>query len=215
MGVLATGSRTRLRLVSIVGLGLLAGCGQPPVPPMVAVPIPDPSSASASASASRTPSPTPSSTATRVAHRTEGSTTPFPTPCTRGAGLQLEWSGVDPALGNRYLALAVTNCTTASFRLPATVPVRPHDAAGAPVPVSLDWQPPQGSLTLAPKEVAYLRMHWLSNGRCEMGATTMDVTVGGASSTVEDCFQLGDYQTETAGSDISSVIDFSWGRTPS
>ncbi len=196
MGGLATGSRARLRLVSIVALGLLAGCGQPPSP-MVAVPIPDPSSAS------------------RTTHRTEGSTTPFPAPCTRDAGLQLEWSGVDPALGNRYLALAVTNCTTAPFRLPATVPVRPHDAAGAPVPVSLDWQPPQGSLTLAPKEVAYLRMHWLSNGRCEMGATTMDVTVGGTSSTKEDCFQLGDYQTETAGSDISSVIDFSWGRTPS
>lgn len=56
-----------------------------------------------------------------------------------------------------------------------------------------------------------LQLHWLSNGRCERGASALEVTVDGTTGHVDDCLQLGGMNDLTGE---PSVADAQWAPTP-
>lgn len=180
-------------MVSLLLACALSGCGQAPnTGPQAAVPSKDASLAPA------TPSPT-----------------GWPPSCDGAStGHRLAWSPVDAGLGHRYLTLAVRNCGPGTITLPERPTSTVRDAAGRPLALRMDWQKATRSLDLAKGEVAYLSLHWLSNGHCEQGAASLTATVLGETVTASECLQLGDFETEEASSDISSTVRVGWTASP-
>ncbi|GAA1398314.1 DUF4232 domain-containing protein [Luteococcus peritonei] len=121
---------------------------------------------------------------------------------------------LDAGLGHRYLGLAVRNCGQEAIVLPARPAVVARDARGGAVLLRMDWQAATRPLRLDTGEVGYLSLHWLGNGHCEQGASSITATLLGESVTAAGCLQLGDFETEEAGSDISSVVRLGWTASP-
>lgn len=121
------------------------------------------------------------------------------------------FSPVEAASGNRYLSIQVRNCGSR----PATVPQKPVITArgkdGDRVAVQWDWRAPRTSRVVAAGHFVSLQLHWLSNGRCERGASAFDMVVGGQTAHLDDCLQLGGLDDITGG---PAAADATWAPAP-
>lgn len=199
-------------MVGLLLAGALAGCGQGlGMGPRAAIPSED------SSRAPVRPTPTAGPSTVRVGPRPgeQAETGTWPPTCEGAStGQRLAWSPVDAGLGHRYLTLAVRNCGPGTLTLPERPTPMARDAVGRALALRMDWQKATRSLDLARGEVAYLSLHWLSNGHCEQGAASLRTTVVGETVTATGCLQLGDFETEEASSDISSTIRVGWTASP-
>lgn len=107
-------------------------------------------------------------------------------PLCRAAELSARLSQVEPAAGNRYAELLLTNTGHASCRTYGYVGLQLHDRAGRPLPTRVDREPEPGpvSLVLAPGRSAWTRLHWgavpgqaeSQTGPCEPEPASLVVT---------------------------------------
>jgi hypothetical protein len=115
-----------------------------------------------------------------------------PASCDGAAELAIGFSIVDAAAGSRYLGVEMLNCSDAPVTLsePPTFATSTLDG----IDIDVEWEASPGSAsapTIEPGESAKLELSWQSNGRCERGAQVLEVSIAGASGTIEDCLQLG------------------------
>lgn len=121
------------------------------------------------------------------------------------------FSPVEAASGNRYLSIQVRNCGTQSATVPQQPAITVRAADGDRVAVQWDWRAPESSRVVAAGHFVSLQLHWLSNGRCERGASALDMVVGGQTAHVDDCLQLGGLDDVTGQ---PTVADAMWAPAP-
>lgn len=181
-----------LAAAAAAALALLAGCASPeqPVPAVTGDdpdrPIGGPTEAAGD------PAPTPEDWWT-APPRSE----PIPAAC-GDADAAFGFGVVDAAAGSRYLVVTVANCGDAPLALTSPPTIRLADAAGEPVAVAVEHSggaDPEPA-TVEPGGEAYLHLRWASNGRCERGASRLEIALGDGSGRLEDCLQLGPGQDE-------------------
>lgn len=164
----------------------LTGCGGQGTAPR---PAP---SGSASGSVSAPPAPTvaPQRPPATTAHAGTPAAPSGPsgggTPWCATAGLRVAVHGLQPAAGNRYAAVSVTNTSSHSCRTQGYPGLQLVDGAGHPVPTTVVREPAATArpLTLTPGASAWARLHWsavagpgdATSGSCQPVAASAEVT---------------------------------------
>ncbi|WP_446663793.1 hypothetical protein [Flexivirga sp. B27] len=118
---------------------------------------------------------------------------------------------VQPASGNRFLSVQLRNCSDRSRSVPDTPAIVVRDAAGKTVAVQWDWRDPKIARDVDPGHDIYLRLHWLSSGRCDRGATSLEMAIGDSTARLTDCLQLGGLSGVTGE---PAAADATWAGAP-
>lgn len=119
---------------------------------------------------------------------------PVEAECVDRENLAFGFSNVDAATGDRYLTVTVINCTPRPVTIPPTVPLTATDAEGHSVPIAWEQRPAVGGHIIESEETRFLHLRWKTSGRCERGATSLDVEIDRSQATRSDCFQLGGFE---------------------